>query len=1140
MVHLSIALLGTFEVELDGRPVTGFGTDKARALLAYLAIESGRPHRRAALAGLLWPDSTESAGRHSLSQTLHLLRRALDDHTEGGPIFFTTRQTIQLNPDGDYALDVAAFEAGVTRYRAVAPRHLTPEQAGALARAVDLYRGDFLAGHALADSVAFEEWALSHQTALHVQAMETLTRLASCYQMRGEPALAARYARRQIELDPLREVGHRQLMRALAREGQRAQALAQYETCREVLAHELGIEPSPETVALAQEIGAGQAAPSPSHPDSSPGFVGREDELARLEAFLAQALAGQGRVAFVGGEAGSGKTALLDAFAHRATAAHPDLIAVRGNCSAYTGHGVPYLPFREIVQTLAGDLQAGRVGDALSPRRARQLWQVLPQVAEALVEEGPGLIDRLVSRQAVGSQAEAIPLQVPGDSAPLLQQDLFEQVSRVLLTLARSQPLLLLVDDVQWADSGSISLFFHLGRRLAGSRILLVGAYRPTLLPGAGRSRHPLVPVRNELQRLFGDIEIDLDRAGGLELVEALVDREPNRLDRAFCQILYRHTGGNPLFTLELLQEMEARGEIARDEDGRWVEAHPDWARLPARVEAVIAERIGRLPPEWQDLLAAASVEGVEFSAELVAQILRADGQRVKRVLSGPLSKQHRLVQATRVEWAGRRRLSRYRFTHHFFQAYLYTRQDPVERAGRHDLIGSALEEMVGSSTASVDRCVTLAWHFEAARRPLKAVDYLLRAGQQAYRLSAPDEAINLYRHGLELLDPLPSSDTRDRLELDLQMNLDPPLLVSQGWGAPERSEVLERAHALARQLGDTERLLIILYTLADLCTAQAKHRQALAYADQLLALAQKAGDRVYEALGRRMVGTAHFFLGNFRAAREHLEDGLACYADVTREALSPEKAASVERAVFLWAWLPHTLLVLGYPEQASARSREALERVRPHGPAHTQAIMLMAAGVSFNAMAWQPRAALRYAQELLTLATEYDLAAFRGWATFYRGWARATMGQAEDGLSDMRAGWDHLQATGSKGSLPHLLTLWAEARLEYGEVDKSEALLDRALALTEQNGEALYLAETHRVRGMAWRRKGVDEEAEACFERAIALAREQSAKLWELRAVEELAQLWMAQGKLEKARVRLSEIYDRFTEGFDGPGLLG
>jgi DNA-binding SARP family transcriptional activator len=1139
MVCLSIALLGTFEVELDRRPVTQFGTEKTRALLAYLAVESARPHHRAALARLLWPDSIESAGRHSLSQALHVLRQALEIDAEAPPFFLTTPQTIQFNPDGDYTLDVAAFEAGVTRYRSIAPRHLSPDQAEALARAVDLYRGDFLAGHALADSVAFEEWLLSYQTALHLRSMEALTCLASCYGMRGDPGQAARYARRQIELDPLREVGYRQLMRALAQEGQRAQALSQYETCRQVLAQELGIEPSPETVALAREIGAGQTAPPPAPPDSRPGFVGREDELARLETFLAQALAGQGGVAFVVGEAGSGKSALLEAFVRRATVAHPYLIAVRGNCSAYTGHGVPYLPFREIVQTLAGDLQSGRVGDALSPRRARHLWQILPQVVEALVEEGPDLIDRLVSRQVVGRYAGETSPQIRERDAPLSQQDLFEQVSRVLLTLARNQPLLLLVDDLHWADSGSISLLFHLGRRLVDSRILLVGAYRPTLLPETTQARHPLTPVCNEFQRLFGDIQIDLDRTGGLSLVEALVDREPNKLGRAFRQTLYQHTHSNPLFTLELLREMEARGEIVRDESGSWVEAHPDWARLPARVEAVIAERMGRLEPDWQDLLATASVEGIEFSAELIAQIQGVDVEWVKHILSGPLSKQHRLVEATRVQRSGRRRLSRYHFSHHFFQAYLYARQDPVERANRHDLIGSALEELeAGTPEASVDRYATLAWHFEGAKRPLKAVAYLLRAGQQAYRLAAPEEAINLYRHGLELLAPLPASAPRDRLELELQMKLDPPLLVTQGWGAPERAAVLKRAHILARQLRETDRLLIILYTLADLCTAQAKHPQALAYAEQLLALAQQAGDHVYEALGYRMVGTAHFFLGNFRTARATLEDGIACYAKVTRQALRPEAAALVERAVFLWAWLPHTLLILGYPDQAAARSREALEHVRLHGPAYAQAMMLMIAGVSFNVLARRPRATLRYTGELLALTEEYDFAAFRGWAIFYQGWARAVLGETETGLVKMTAGWETLQATGTQGTLPHLLTLWAEVRLSCGEVEKGERILNRALALTEDRDERFYLAETYRLQGELLDKKEVTEEAERCFERALSLAQEQSAKLWELRAAVQLARLSMAQGRPQSAHLRLSEIYGWFTEGADTPDL--
>ena len=204
----------------------------------------------------------------------------------------------------------------------------------------------------------------------------------------------------------------------------------------------------------------------------------------------------------------------------------------------------------------------------------------------------------------------------------LQQVDLFGQVTRVLQLLARSHPLLLILDDVQWADAGSVSLLFHLGRRLAGSRILVVAAYRPDTIapPSPDGARHPLETVVTEIQRVSGDRPIDLDQCEGRQFVEALLDAEPNRLSAAFRAQLVRHTEGHPLFTVELLRSLQESGGLVRDAEGRWVEgAALHWEKLPARVEAVIAERIGRLPDRCRALLAVASVEGEEFTAEAVA-----------------------------------------------------------------------------------------------------------------------------------------------------------------------------------------------------------------------------------------------------------------------------------------------------------------------------------------------------------------------------------------------------------------------------------------------------------------------------------------------------------------------------------------
>jgi predicted ATPase len=386
---------------------------------------------------------------------------------------------------------------------------------------------------------------------------------------------------------------------------------------------------------------------------------------------------------------------------------------------------------------------------------------LLPVTVQALVEVGPDLIDTFVPGAAMAAQLVAwgdgqVGLRARleelvarrevsvGSSSPE-QVRLFEQYTSVLKSVAEHQPLLLIVDDWQWADDGSISLLFHLGRRIEGSRILIVGAYRPEdVALGRGGQRHPLEPVVNEFKRAFGDICVDLEQtleAQGRRFVDALLDSEPNRLGAKFRAALYRQTAGHPLFTVELLRDMQGRGDLVRDAEGRWVEGPAlDWEILPARVEAAIAERIGRLDEELREALAIASIEGETFTAEVIAQVQAADRRGIGRRLSTDLDRQHRLVRAEEVRMVGTRRMARYRFRHFLFQKYVYSHLDLVERAYLHGDVGNVLEALYGDQAAEI--AVQLARHFREAGNAAKAVDYLLQAGNKALRLSAHAEAI--------------------------------------------------------------------------------------------------------------------------------------------------------------------------------------------------------------------------------------------------------------------------------------------------------------------------------------------------------------------------------------------------------------
>ncbi len=1030
--------------------------------------------------------------------------------------------------------------------------------------------------------------------------------LAGAHEARGEYEQAQACARRQLELEPWDEGAHRRLMRALALGGRRVAALVQYQTCRRLLAVELGVEPARETTALVESIRDGSLSrgaeeqrnrggiftPAPPPPRPPAPFVGRERELAKLDRFLDVALASQGRVAFVIGEAGSGKTVLVDAFTRRAMAADRDLVVARGSCNAHSGIGDPYLPFREILHTLTGDVEHQRAGGAITGEHARRLWALLPDAVRALVEDGPDLVGRFVPGAATGLRAEVL---APGGAAwrtrldelvkrespeeggevALHQADLFDQFTRVLQSLARRHPLVLVLDDLQWAGTGSVSLLFHLGRRLAGSRILVVGAYRPGDLalarldpkgfpkPLGSEERHPLASVVHELRRDLGDIQVDLDRAGGRPFVEALLDSEPNRLGAAFRETLARHTGGNPLFTVELLRGLQERGDLVRDEAGRWV-AGPalDWERLPPRVEAVIAERIGRLPPEWQETLAAASVQGEVFAAEVVARVQGLDGEEVVRRLSGPLSKQHHLVRAHSLErlGTGGQRFSRYRFHHYLFQKYLYGRLDAVERARLHEAVGKELEALYGESAAEV--AVQLAYHFEAAGLADRAVGYLLQAGRRAFQLSANEEAIAHFTRGLALLETLPESPERMRRELSLQLALGAPLLAARGWGVPERIRAFARAYQLGREIGETTSLLPALCALADSSRAQGAFVKSLDLGEQLLGLARQAQDPVYLVAAHWTLGTGHYFRGEFVMAREYLERANAGYDPQRHRSL--RLVTGLDVGVLCRGWMTCTLWALGYPEQALAWSQEALALAQALDHAHTLAFALAVAGSNFHLLRRDVQAARETTSALMHLATEKSVPLYEAGEMVHQGyeqvatvtsfgasseeaveggWSELASSRAcrgiEGAITQMRRGLAALQAMGA--TRPRLLLLLAEAYGRTGQADQGLSVLDEALAMMEQTTARCSEAELHRLKGellLMQGAGGAETRAMACFQRAIDLARQQQAKSWELRAAMSLCRLWQRQGQREEARQLLAGIYGWFTEGFDTPDL--
>ena len=610
-------------------------------------------------------------------------------------------------------------------------------------------------------------------------------------------------------------------------------------------------------------------------------FVARKSELAKLDAFLGHAVAGQGQVCFVSGEPGSGKTALVQEFARRALAQNQELITATGTCNAQTGIGEAFLPCREVLDELTGG-GADAVPDGAGPtENAVRTRKALAKSGRILLEVGPALIGTVIPVATLAALAIRLgkvvvdqikladkfdelaknkPLKAQMGKPEIDQAHIFEQYTNFLRAFAAEQPLLLIFDDLHWADASSLSLFFHLSRRIDQSRIMIIGAYRPeeTGVVQAG-TESPLEKLLSELKRYYGDITIAVDQedeATTRAFVNACVDAEPNRLGFDFREALCRHTAGNPLFVMELLRHLRESGQLVKDAQGEWVQSRPvDWAALPARVEGVIEERLQRLGKDGRATLSVASVEGENFTAEVVARLQSSDDREMVRRLSGEMSKQHHLVEPRMCCGWGANASRATGSATASFQKYLYDSLDKVELSYLHEDIGNALESFYADRLDDV--AVELAWHFSCAGVDDKAARYHRRAGELAVSRYAHKEAIDHFTSALALTS---ESDTEARCELLLARET-----VYDWLGLrDEQARDLERLEKCAQAQVALRR--------AEHARLTGNYAAALAFVEQAVNAASAAGDQVSEARAYATWGRILLNQGQYQEAPEWLE----------------------------------------------------------------------------------------------------------------------------------------------------------------------------------------------------------------------------------------------------------------------------
>ncbi len=1151
---LEVRFFGGFDVRIDGAPIE-LPARKAQSLFAYLVMNAGTLHRREKIAGILWPDSDESSARGKLRYALWQLRNAIGDQ-----FFLTDKLSLGFNQEAAYWFDCAEFEKETIE-------DLSTKE---LEKVIALYKGEFLPGF-------YEDWILRLRDRLHAAYEHRMSMLLQRLSIEKRWSGVLDWGEEWISKAYTPEPAFQALMVAHSQLGDNASAVSVHKRCEQTLDEQLGVEPSELTKMIYAIIMKGEQAeisllyPSISQPTTQletrlypdevlnfprPGrqiFVAREKELARLEETLDIVLAGQGRVVIVAGEAGQGKTALMNEFGLRVQESNKDLVTAYGTSDAYSGIGDPHLPFRQILALLTGDLEARQTIGVIIQENARRLWDLMPHSVGAIIEYGPDLIDSFVNGESLLRRAmsysgertawlDRLENEVElrrGRPAPInidhgdTKTDLFNQYTRVAQNIAKEQPLLLILDDLQWADIGTISLLFHLARRIEEHRIFILGAYRPDEVAQYHEGEHhPLVPILSELKRVFGDIEITLDQTSvseGRQFIDDFLDTEPNRLGESFRHSLYLHTAGQPLFTIELLHQMQDHGDIFIDEQGNWIENEKiGWKSMPAKVEAVIERRIERLPTNLREIIKVACVEGEEFTAEVISEIKGLNDSDTIRQLSQDLDKQHMLVKAGGIKRIDQQRLSTYRFRHNLFQKYVYENLDEVERSFLHEKVGYRLEQLYGKSKGQI--AVHLARHFEAAGELEKSIDYFLLAGNWAKRVSANDQAIVHLKKGIKLLNDMPEGIKRDEKELALQISLGAPLVATQGYTSKEVEQTFERGRELCERTGDIQQLAPALWGLCAFYQVRGKHLKAHEMANQILEIAENGHDSNLMLVAHWMLGLCHTHLGQFSPAKEHLEYVLNHYDCSQDDSLTyiygqnPWVTCMNYLALVLW--------ILGYQEQALEKCDEAISLADQLSHPFSQTFAHGMAAF-FHSLGRDMDSAQEHSEVTIKLAKKSSFPFLLTLGMIVRGWVRLHSGKSGMAVKLMDNAIEAMDKIGAELARPYFLSLLAEGCGAGGDIEGGTKILEKAIYKAKLNEERWYDSGLYWMLGKLSEDQGVSGSNPAArYWQAIEIAKKQEAKSFELRGA-------IALVKSGEGNEMLKATYQWFKEGLDSDLLL-
>jgi class 3 adenylate cyclase/predicted ATPase len=822
-------------------------------------------------------------------------------------------------------------------------------------------------------------------------------------------------------------------------------------------------------------------------------FVGREDELRRLLAAWEEVRHARGRAVSIAGEPGIGKSRLARAF--RDEVARTPHIWLDAQCSPWT-ENTAFYPVVELQRRLLG------------LRSEDPAAETLARLEEALKRAGLAVDEALPTVAALHDLALPAETPPPSTSPEAQRRKTLETLTEWLLRLARTQPVIVLLEDVQWIDPSTAELVGRLAEQLAELPVLLVFTHRRDDMPDCVE---PSLEIRLD----------PLPQTEALRLVEQLVPSDAAARGRT--REIVARAEGVPLYLEELTKAVLDPGGA----DGYFEQAGGHAASvIPATLRDSLRARLDGLGAT-RDLALLASVIGREFPYALVAAAAQPDERELHEQLD-------RLVESELVFQAGELPDATYRFKHALIRDEAYQSLVRSARREYHRRVGEALETEFPRETAT--RPELVAHHFLEAGEGRKAVDYLTLAARRAVVTSANVEALHHADRALAELRHCAPSPSREQLELTLCTLRGAALIATRGYASHEVQRTFARARELVTTVDEGPSLLPVLHGLWLFHMVRGDREATRELAAQLLTIAESSDDAIARLYGFTVAGIQGFFEGRFKPAIEYVERAFALYEPqlhgelAATHSLGTAGVARANAATCLW--------YLGYPDRARALVRQVVADARETKHAFTLVGALVMGAMVFH-LCREPATAHQVEKEALGLATEQGFPLWIGGARCGLGTSMADLGKVDEGIEQVREGLATFRATGAQTNAAFVLSGLATVCLANGRLCEAEQAVDEALALVERNLETFPAAELWRLKGEVTLAHASDERsAEALFERALELAHAEEARSLELRAATSLARLAERRGERARAVEVLAPIYESFGEGLDTPDL--